>query len=189
MQSYNFQTHKLSMAHPDFLKLFYGFTYTKEETQRAHMKESCGLEYLFFIPMKTVQQRGIVTKSNNHIKYDVSSLPFKASTFSCFPFLYSFLRFLILKKGEKGVKGVVEVDRELRNQVFGVVREFQGLFPSRDPWWQELSSGDHGKLNEEQMLSKDPGKLGISSSLEIKKAALNKTHPYLKWKICMAWGS
>lgn len=130
MQSYNFQTHKLSTAHPDFLKLFSGFTYTQEETQCAHMKESCGLEYLFFISMKTVQQWGIVTKSNNHIKYDVSSLPFKASTFSRFPFLYSFLRFLILKKGGKCVKDIVEVEIEnWEIKSLGLWENSSGSFP------------------------------------------------------------
>lgn len=49
-------------------------------------------------------------------------LPFSASTFSCFPFLYSFLRFFILKKRQKCFEEIVTVDRGLTNQVPETVR-------------------------------------------------------------------
>lgn len=43
MQPYIFQTYNVSMVHPDFLKLFYGFTFTQKETRCVQMKENCGV--------------------------------------------------------------------------------------------------------------------------------------------------
>ena len=65
--------------------------------------------------------------------YEVISLPFKASTFSCLPFPYAFLRFLILKREEDVFEQMVEVDREFMNQAAQAVRKAAGPFPSGRP--------------------------------------------------------
>lgn len=89
------QTYRISELHLTFWNCYVVFP-SERNILGLNKGASWWLDYLFFVCQNSIT---VETQSWNHPAcYIWYLLPFKASTFSCFPFLYSFLRFFILEK-------------------------------------------------------------------------------------------